>query len=88
LGRAASECQIKNGRITTRQQISVNTAFIDGSQVYGSTHELAKNLKDLTSKYYYCISPLPTNRTFTFTVLLWQTPDHFIRQSLRTHEFI
>ena len=51
LARSASQCRIRNGRLTTRQQINVNTAFIDASQVYGSTDELAKNLRELKSEY-------------------------------------
>ena len=48
--RSATECQIRKGRITTRQQINVNTAFIDGSQIYGSCSEMAKELRDFKSK--------------------------------------
>ena len=50
--RSATECQIKNNRIATRQQLNVNTAFVDASQVYGSTNKLAKELRNLASKYF------------------------------------
>ncbi|XP_028413497.1 lactoperoxidase-like [Dendronephthya gigantea] len=46
--RSATVCPIDgNGRITKRQQINVNTAFVDGSQIYGSDEKLAKSLRDL-----------------------------------------
>ena len=48
--RSATECQIKNGEIVTRQQTNVNTAFIDASQIYGSNSMVAKELRDLEGK--------------------------------------
>ena len=42
--RSAAVCQ-KHGDPKPREQINVNTAYIDASQVYGSTKELADKLR-------------------------------------------
>lgn len=43
--RSAAVCQ-EHGYPKTREQINVNTAYIDASQVYGSSKELADNLRE------------------------------------------
>ncbi|XP_028406557.1 eosinophil peroxidase-like [Dendronephthya gigantea] len=48
--RSASECQIRNGRYTRREQLNSDTSFVDASQVYGSTDELAERLRENKGK--------------------------------------
>lgn len=47
--RSAAACQTDNENITPREQLNTITAFIDGSQIYGSSSEVAQRLRDLNS---------------------------------------
>ena len=82
----------RNDRITTKQQLNVNTAFVDGSQIYGSNKELAKNLRDSQSKYANSQSKYPRNKylrqnhVITFPVLSLKMADaNFVSEKIGFH---
>lgn len=53
--RSAAVCQDNAYNLKPREQINVNTAFLDASMVYGSSERVQTALRDLTSKF---LSPI------------------------------
>ena len=51
--RSAAVCQDNAYNLKPREQINVNTAFLDASMVYGSSEQVQTAVRNLTSKYLY-----------------------------------
>ena len=51
--RSAAVCQDNAYSLKPREQINVNTAFLDASMVYGSSEQVQTAVRNLTSKYLY-----------------------------------
>lgn len=47
--RSAAACQSGDGEVLQRQQLNTITSYIDGSVVYGSSNDIARQLRDLES---------------------------------------